>query len=130
MMTKNIELVMKAPDGIKIRANITLLRQAIVNIIENAVAYSKEGKVSIEIEKINGEICITVKDEGIGIEPKFHGRIFERFFRVDKSRNRSTGGAGLGLAIVKHIMLAHKGRVDVTSSLGEGSRFSLFFPGY
>lgn len=73
-------------------------------------------------------MAISVTDRGIGIAPKELDRIFERFYRSDRARSRATGGTGLGLAIVKHIATNHGGRVDVTSTLGEGSTFTLRLP--
>jgi two-component system sensor histidine kinase SenX3 len=73
-------------------------------------------------------VHIAVTDQGIGIEPKDLDRIFERFYRTDKARSRDTGGTGLGLAIVRHIAVNHGGRVDVTSTVGVGSTFTLRLP--
>ena len=75
-----------------------------------------------------GAYEITVTDTGIGIPPEHQGRIFERFYRVDKARDRATGGTGLGLSIVKHLAEAHGGKVAVRSAEGEGSTFTLVLP--
>src|SRR6185437_7780458 len=93
-----------------------LLEQAIINLIDNAIRYSDEGRpIRLEAEKAGSEIVLRVIDQGIGIPEKQLPRIFERFYRVDKARSRELGGTGLGLSIVKHISLAHKGSVEVQS---------------
>ena len=82
----------------------------------------------VVVTNAESEISIAVKDNGVGIDKKHHARLFERFYRVDKSRSRKMGGTGLGLAIVKHIARVHAGRVSVTSEPGEGSVFSIHLP--
>jgi two-component system sensor histidine kinase SenX3 len=102
---------------------------AVTNLVENAIAYSGEDtKVSITLRQDDDWVEIDVADQGIGIAPHDVDRIFERFYRADQARSRSTGGTGLGLAIVKHIATNHGGRVDVTSTLGDGSTFTLRLP--
>ncbi len=99
------------------------------NLIENAIKYNKEnGKVEINAYDNGKYSIVEVKDTGIGIPKKSLPLIFERFYRVDKSRSRSVGGTGLGLSIVKHIAEAHKGKVEVSSTLGKGSTFKLYLP--
>jgi two-component system phosphate regulon sensor histidine kinase PhoR len=107
----------------------TLLEQAAVNLLDNAIKYSPEkSTVTIEAEAVNDEIEIRFKDLGIGIAKKHLPRLFERFYRVDKARSRKMGGTGLGLAIVKHIAQAHGGDVTVDSELEKGSTFTLRLP--
>jgi two-component system phosphate regulon sensor histidine kinase PhoR len=113
------------------------MQQVLVNLLDNAVKYTPAGghvEISaslIKPEKENShksaQVEIKVSDNGIGIEPKYLSRIFERFYRVDKARSRDLGGTGLGLAIVKHIVQLHGGEVKVESSVNKGStfRFSL-----
>jgi two-component system, OmpR family, phosphate regulon sensor histidine kinase PhoR len=126
---KKIHLQLDCAEGLKGRINPLLLEQAVVNLIDNAINYSEEGKsVTIKAEEKQKEILIQVLDQGCGIERKHLARIFERFYRVDKSRSRKLGGTGLGLAIVKHIIQAHGGRVSVESQMGEGSTFTLHLP--
>jgi len=126
---KKIHLQLDCAEGLKGRINPLLLEQAVVNLIDNAINYSEEGKsVTIKAEEKQKEILIQVLDQGCGIERKHLERIFERFYRVDKSRSRKLGGTGLGLAIVKHIIQAHGGRVSVESQIGEGSTFTLHLP--
>lgn len=105
------------------------VRQVFVNLIDNAVKFNKEGgKIILSANPGDEGIEVTVEDTGCGIPHDAVGRIFERFFRVDKARSRELGGTGLGLAIVKHIMEAHGGRVTCQSILDKGSCFSVFFP--
>ncbi|MGK7395244.1 MAG: sensor histidine kinase [Candidatus Cyclobacteriaceae bacterium M3_2C_046] len=99
--------------------------QVIVNLISNALKYTtEEGKIEVYYETSKNDITIFVRDNGIGIPPQDLKRIFERFYRVDKSRSKEKGGTGLGLAIVKHILEAHNTKISVTSTLGKGSIFS------
>lgn len=101
------------------------LKQAIVNLVENAIKYNRpEGVVTVELEARDGEAEFRVRDTGIGIPAEDLGRIFERFYRVNKDRSRAVGGSGLGLAIVKHIVEAHGSSVRVESELGRGSTLS------
>jgi two-component system phosphate regulon sensor histidine kinase PhoR len=110
--------------------NAPLIEQAVVNLLDNAIKYSKTGStVWIEAAQDGPEILIAVRDQGVGIPQQHLPRLFERFYRVDKARSRDHGGTGLGLAIVKHIALAHGGRVAVTSAVGKGSTFTLHLPG-
>ncbi len=106
-----------------------LLETALKNLVENAIAYNVEGgSLSISLREEKGEVHLSVADTGHGIAPEELERIFERFYRVEKSHSRHLGGTGLGLSIVKHAMSAHQGRVVVKSHLGEGSTFTLIFP--
>jgi len=104
------------------------LEQLFINLIDNAVNYTEKGKISILLDKTNGSLLVKIKDTGIGIPEEHLGRIFERFYVIDKSRSRMLGGTGLGLSIVKHIALLHNGRVSVKSTVGEGTTFSVFLP--
>lgn len=126
---KNIKIEVSFPDKLKAKINERLLEQAISNLIDNAIKYSDEGKeITIKGEESNSDITIQVADEGYGIEAEHIPRLFERFYRVDKSRSRQRGGTGLGLAIVKHIAILHGGKVGVESTPGKGSIFSIFLP--
>ncbi len=101
------------------------LKQALVNLIVNAIKYNHPGGlVSVELESCEAGAIIRVCDSGIGIPKEDLGRVFERFYRVNKDRSRAVGGSGLGLAIVKHIIEAHGSTVQVESTLGEGTTFS------
>jgi two-component system, OmpR family, phosphate regulon sensor histidine kinase PhoR len=105
------------------------LERAVANLVENAIKYTPEGgEVTVSARQDENEIIIDVTDNGIGIPQADLPRIFERFYRVDRSRSREMGGTGLGLSIVKHIAQAHHGRVEVTSTPGSGSTFRLILP--
>lgn len=109
--------------------NFRQMEQAITNLIDNAIKFSKPGDlIYLRAMTENNEIIISVEDQGCGIESKHLPRLFERFYRVDKGRSREMGGTGLGLAIVKHITLAHGGKVSVDSTPGKGSTFSIHLP--
>ncbi len=126
---KNIAINITCPDDTEIRASSSLMEQAIINLIDNAINYSDEGSaVDVEGEGGPDEIVIKVRDRGCGIFPEHLSRIFERFYRVDKARSRKLGGTGLGLAIVKHIAQTHGGQVSVESNPGEGSCFIIRLP--
>ena len=112
-----------------VRGNRTMLREVVYNLCENAVKYNKnEGSVHVCIHKTKDTVVLSVKDTGIGIPKEHHDRIFERFYRVDKSRSKETGGTGLGLSIVKHIVQAHGGSLTIDSELGQGSCICAIFP--
>ncbi|MGN0242049.1 MAG: ATP-binding protein [Candidatus Weimeria sp.] len=112
----------------KVNGYRQILDEMIHNIIENAIKYNKpDGKVTVTVEKDDGYPCITVKDTGIGIPEKDQERIFERFYRVDKSHSRETGGTGLGLSIVKHAAQLHNAKVNLTSKVGTGTTITIIF---
>lgn len=99
------------------------------NLIFNAVKYNHdEGEVKITLKSHKNHIQVDIKDDGQGIPPEDLKRIFERFYRVEKSRNKKDGGTGLGLAIVKHILEGHKSKISVSSTVGKGSIFSFSLP--
>jgi two-component system phosphate regulon sensor histidine kinase PhoR len=105
------------------------LRSALGNLISNAVRYTPEGgEIEILWTQRNGMPTFAVRDTGIGIEPQHIPRLTERFYRVDRSRSRSTGGTGLGLAIVKHVLSRHQAHLEIESELSRGSTFSAVFP--
>ena len=112
-----------------ISANRFLLEQMFINLIDNAVKYTPEnGKIGIEISSRNKEVVVEIYDTGIGISKESLPRIFERFYRVDKTRSRKMGGTGLGLSIVKHIVIIHGGKIEVQSEEEKGSRFIITLP--
>ena len=126
---KQVKLTLDCDPQLRTDLNAPLIEQAVINLIDNAIKYSEPGKsVEISAYVANGELTIRVRDYGSGIPKEHLPRIFERFYRVDKSRSRSLGGTGLGLAIVKHIAQAHGGRVGVESILGAGSTFYIHLP--
>ncbi|MGM0665044.1 MAG: ATP-binding protein [Thermodesulfobacteriota bacterium] len=116
-------------EGLAAPMNPILLEQAFVNLLENAVKYSPAGSVvRVTADRSGGETVVRIEDSGPGIPAVHLDRIFERFYRVDKSRSRKLGGTGLGLAIVKHVVMVHGGRVEVESRPGEGSAFIVHLP--
>jgi two-component system, OmpR family, phosphate regulon sensor histidine kinase PhoR len=126
---RSIRLEVSCAPGLRARVDPRLLESAVVNLIDNAIKYSEPGRaVRVSAGAEGDTIVIRVRDEGCGIDPLHHERIFERFYRVDASRSREAGGTGLGLAIVKHIVQAHGGTVRVQSAVGQGSTFSIVLP--
>lgn len=106
----------------------TVLSEIIYNLADNAIKYNKEtGKVTITVAPIDGKATLIVEDNGIGISKDDQGRIFERFYRVDKSHSKEVGGTGLGLSIVKHGVEHHKGKLKIESELNKGTRITVTF---
>ena len=128
----HIQLNQTAGAEVTVLGDRSLLVTALSNLISNAINYSPNGKtVTVENSTVaDGVVVIKVQDEGIGIAPEHQQRVFERFFRVDKARSRSTGGTGLGLAIVKHVAANHGGNIKLRSALGQGTTFCLELPIY
>lgn len=125
----NVELDKIAASEAVIRSIPTLVHEIIYNLIDNAIKYNREsGTVSVRISRNpNGKIEVSIEDTGIGIEPKYMDRIFERFFRVDKSHSREIGGTGLGLSIVKHAAKVIGAELDVKSEVGKGTKVDVIF---
>jgi two-component system phosphate regulon sensor histidine kinase PhoR len=125
---KNIILMFdrKYSKAIKVKADKEKIRQVLINLVMNSIKYGKEnGTTEVSIEEfVEHKIIVRVRDNGEGIEQQFISRLFERFFRVDKSGARSEGGSGLGLSIVKHIIERHDEKINVESEFGVGSVFS------
>jgi len=126
---KNITIDVSCPPNFNVRLYSSLFIQALFNLLDNSIKYSGGGS-SIQVRALEEEdqIVIEVKDNGIGIPSEHLERIFERFYRVDRSRSREAGGTGLGLSIVRHIALLHGGTVEAESHAGEGSVFRLRLP--
>ena len=123
---KKITVELFVDERVIVKIDKYLIEQALVNLLDNAVKYSKEKTVIQVTALIQGdELLISVQDHGTGIPKNHLPRIFERFYRVDKARSRSLGGTGLGLSIVKHIATAHNGYVTVESDLNHGSKFTI-----
>ncbi|MCL4192029.1 MAG: cell wall metabolism sensor histidine kinase WalK [Thermoguttaceae bacterium] len=126
---RQITLDVRCEPDLAATVSTPLVEQAVVNLIDNAVKYSPAGAtVSVAAERVADEIAIRVVDRGCGIPREHLGRVFERFYRVDKARSRELGGTGLGLAIVKHIAQAHGGRATAQSIVGQGSTFTIWLP--
>lgn len=126
---RQMHLHVDCDENLRTRLDPDLMEQAIVNLVDNAVKYSDQpGTISIRAEVVEDHVLISVQDSGRGIEAHHIPRLFERFYRVDKSRSRSQGGTGLGLAIVKHIARFHDGQVTVMSKPDEGSQFTIQIP--
>ncbi|WP_181311665.1 sensor histidine kinase [Nocardioides campestrisoli] len=126
---KRIELEVDTEPGLCVRGDGGQVAAAVSNLVSNAVTYSDEGtSVLVTAKGTERTVEISVVDRGIGIPPEELDRIFERFYRVDPARHRSTGGTGLGLSIVKHVAATHGGDVSVWSVEGEGSTFTLSLP--
>lgn len=111
-----------------INGNRDLLRELIENLVQNSIRYNNPGgKVLVSVNTIGNSTCLIVKDNGIGIPAADQQRVFERFYRVDKSRSKATGGTGLGLAIVKHIVEIHDAKIELDSAPGVGTTISVLF---
>ena len=124
-----VSVVAKNVSGVRVLGDRMQLVSALENLVSNAVKYSGDGKlVLIEVQPTSELVSIAVIDQGIGIGSKDHQRIFERFYRVDRARSRSTGGSGLGLSIVRHVASNHGGNVTVVSEEGRGSTFTIVLP--
>jgi two-component system sensor histidine kinase SenX3 len=125
----HVEIKLELENGAMVFGDRSQLVSALSNLIENAVKYSEPGKlVRVETKEDTETVAISVTDQGIGIAPIDQERIFERFFRVDRARSRSTGGTGLGLSIVRHVVDNHGGKISVQSEEGKGATFTVTLP--
>jgi two-component system, OmpR family, phosphate regulon sensor histidine kinase PhoR len=123
---KGVGFELRCDQEVRAATNADAFDVIMNNLASNAVKYTPHGgAVVIDAGLVEGEVQIVVRDDGIGIDPAHHDRIFERFFRVDEGRAREVGGTGLGLAMVKHLCLATGARIGVRSAVGRGSTFSL-----
>ncbi len=129
--SKRIEILTGGTPGLQVFGNEEQVTAAVGNLVANAVSYSESDSTVLVTTKVDeGSVEISVVDQGIGIPSDEIDRIFERFYRVDPARHRSTGGTGLGLSIVKHVAATHGGEVRVWSVEGQGSTFTLTLPQY
>jgi len=125
---KGITLDMEAVEEVTVIGDKVRLQQVFTNLIDNAIKYTLKGSIHVSLEKNEGHILVKVRDTGIGIPPGEQEKIFKRFYRVDKSRSKETGGVGLGLNIAEWIVQAHQGRIECESELGQGSTFTVYLP--
>ncbi len=126
---KKIRLIQKGTEKVEMEGDETKLTLAITNLVHNAIKYNVEGgSVTVLVGKEGPYARIDVADTGIGIEEKHFDKLFERFYRVDKARDRGAGGTGLGLSIVRQIILLHHGDIKVESTVGEGTVFHVLIP--
>jgi len=123
----NIDLVLEG-ESCNILGNKQMIEEVISNLCDNSIRYNKKGgSIKILVNKFNDKVILSVKDNGIGISKEYQERIFERFFRVDRSHSKLTGGTGLGLAIVKHIVTKHNAFLEIESELGKGTEMRITF---
>lgn len=128
---KNIQLSLIIKGEPEFLGEADMYRQMLINLIDNAIKYTdKNGLIKVRLEETRENVMLVVQDTGVGIPKEHLPRLFERFYRVDKSRDRAKGGTGLGLAIVKHIVLAFGGMISVDSKPGEGTVFTVELPAY
>ncbi|WP_406630565.1 sensor histidine kinase, partial [Ornithobacterium rhinotracheale] len=114
-------------EPIKVNGDIEKIEQVLMNLIVNAINHSQRAcEVKVSFQVVKDLVRINISDTGMGIKPEEMKRIFERFYRADKSRSRQQGGSGLGLAIVKHILEAHNQKISAESTYGKGTTFSFY----
>ena len=105
-----------------------MMEELVYNLCDNAIRYNNTGgSVQVQVREGQEQVELSVRDTGIGIPEKSQKRVFERFYRVDKSRSKQTGGTGLGLAIVKHIIAQHNAQITLTSEVGKGTEVKVIF---
>jgi len=122
-------IVLALESKARVRGSVDELRSAFGNLVTNAVRYTPAGgEITLSWQTEGGDARFEVRDTGIGIDAQHLPRLTERFYRVDRSRSRETGGTGLGLAIVKHVATRHGARLDISSKVAVGSRFTVVFP--
>jgi two-component system, OmpR family, sensor histidine kinase SenX3 len=128
-VSKEITFDVEISDGVFVKGDEAQMAVLVRNLVENAVRYTPEGgRVSVDVYQEKESAVVRVSDNGIGIPMEAQGRVFERFYRVDRARSRDRGGTGLGLAIVKHVAELHGGIVELESELGRGSIFTARVP--
>ena len=126
---KRLKIELEKNDGVTIKGNEELMIRLLWNLIDNAIKYtSSQGKVTLGLRKEDSTAILKVEDTGIGIPEEDIRKIFDRFYRVDKSRSRKLGGSGLGLAICKWIVELHHGEIRVESEVNKGSQFNVILP--
>lgn len=124
---RHLTITFDKPEN-KMSVDVQVFKQILSNLIDNAIKYTdQDGRIAISTASDENQVTVAIEDNGIGIPKKDQERIFERFYRVDKSRSRHVDGTGLGLSIVKHLTQAHEAEIKVKSELGAGSLFSVTF---
>jgi signal transduction histidine kinase len=125
-----VNIATHVEEDLSVQADPDRLRQVLLNLVDNAIKHTPDGgQVTVEAARsYNGFVRIAVSDTGVGIPEKDLPYVFERFYRVDKSRSRANGGSGLGLSIANSIVQAHNGRIVVSSKPGEGTTFDVYLP--
>lgn len=132
MLTMNAEkhnvTISISGSNCNIHGNKQMIEELLYNLCDNAIRYNNvDGRVEVSVTPAGNGAVLTVKDTGIGIPKEHQSRIFERFYRVDKSRSKTTGGTGLGLAIVKHIVAKHDADLLLESDVGKGTEIKVVF---
>ncbi len=125
---KGLEWTTETPEEVRVMGDKGLLQQLVTNLMDNAIKYTPKGSIRVSLRKSQEKVFIKIQDTGVGIPREEQGNIFRRFYRVDKSRSRETGGVGLGLNIAEWIVHAHQGRIEVESELNRGSTFTVSLP--
>ena len=124
---KNVSLQVTGDDGV-VNGVRRLLYEVVYNLCDNAIKYNNPGgSVNVTVSQTPGEVLLRVQDTGIGISPEHQDKVFERFYRVDKSHSKQSGGTGLGLSIVKHAVQYHHGKISIESELNKGTTISVMF---
>ena len=124
---KSIDISLEG-ESCDIYGNKQMIEEVIYNLCDNSIRYSKKGgSIKVLVNKVNDNVILSIKDNGIGISKEYQERIFERFYRVDRSHSKLTGGTGLGLAIVKHIVTKHNASMELESELGKGTEIRIKF---
>ncbi|MDE1655739.1 sensor histidine kinase [Actinotignum sanguinis] len=126
---RGVKIVSGGQPGLTVYGDRRMLATAVRNLLDNAVRYTRpHGRVSVATSLADGQVLISVVDQGEGIDAAQRERIFERFYRGDAARDRNSGGSGIGLAIVKHVVQDHGGRIKLWSKVGQGSTFTICLP--
>ncbi|SFX59389.1 two-component system, OmpR family, phosphate regulon sensor histidine kinase PhoR [Thermoactinomyces sp. DSM 45891] len=126
--SKEQTLLVEIKEDFQIKMDPDRLKQVVLNLVGNAITYTPAGgEIRVQVDQEEKHWILIVSDTGMGIPEEDLGRIFERFYRVDKARSRESGGTGLGLAIVKHLVEEYEGEINVTSKVGEGTTFTIWF---
>ena len=126
---KGVYLTREITEDLPFHGDEELLKRLVLNLLHNAVTYTPAGgSIRVMLSQEGDNACLTVSDTGIGIAPENIGRVFDRFYRVNKARSRSDGGSGLGLSIAKLAVEAHEGRVEIESYLGRGTKLTVLLP--